>query len=117
MKINNGAHTYCMKEETRLDGPWEYGEKPVQRNNKTDWEEVKKNAQTGDLDKIPSDIYVQNYFALRAIAKDHQKFTNRTEARRCIWYHGIAGAGKTRKANTEHPDSYMKLSNKWWDGY
>jgi len=30
-----------MKEETRIDGPWEFGVKPVQRNNKTDWEEVK----------------------------------------------------------------------------
>lgn len=29
VKINNGAHTYCMKEETRLEGPWEYGVKPV----------------------------------------------------------------------------------------
>jgi len=29
VKINNGAHTYCMKEETRLDGPWEFGIKPV----------------------------------------------------------------------------------------
>lgn len=29
VKINNGAHTYCMKEETRIDGPWEFGIKPV----------------------------------------------------------------------------------------
>lgn len=42
--INNGAHSYCMKEETRIDGPWEFGVKPVQRNSKADWEEVKSNA-------------------------------------------------------------------------
>lgn len=29
VKINNGAHSYCMKTETRLDGPWEFGEKPI----------------------------------------------------------------------------------------
>lgn len=37
VKINNGAHDYCMKEETRVEGPWTYGIKPVQRNSKTDW--------------------------------------------------------------------------------
>lgn len=25
VRINNGAHDYCMKEETRLDGPYEFG--------------------------------------------------------------------------------------------
>lgn len=29
VKINNGAHDYCMKEDTRVDGPWEFGVKPV----------------------------------------------------------------------------------------
>lgn len=44
VKVNNGADTYCMKEETRLEGPWEFGTKPLKRNSKTDWEEVKKAA-------------------------------------------------------------------------
>lgn len=29
VKINNGAHTYCMKEDTRVEGPYEFGTKPV----------------------------------------------------------------------------------------
>lgn len=37
VKVNNGADTYCMKVDTRLDGPWEFGEKPVKRNSKKDW--------------------------------------------------------------------------------
>lgn len=44
VKVNNGAHDYCMKEESRLEGPWEFGIKPIQRNNKTDWASVWKNA-------------------------------------------------------------------------
>lgn len=44
VKIDNGAADYCMKEDTRLEGPWEFGVKPVKRNSKTDWEEVKSNA-------------------------------------------------------------------------
>lgn len=62
-----------MKEETRLEGPFEFGEKPVRRNNKQDWEEVKQNAKAGNLDAVPADIYVKHYFALRAIAKDYQQ--------------------------------------------
>lgn len=60
-----------MKTETRLEGPWEFGEKPVQRNSKTDWEEVKKNAISGEIDKVPADIYVKHYRTLVQIAKDH----------------------------------------------
>lgn len=25
---DNGADEYCLKEETRVDGPWEFGVKP-----------------------------------------------------------------------------------------
>ena len=38
---------YCMKEETRIEGPYEFGIKPVKRDSKVDWEEVKKNAEEG----------------------------------------------------------------------
>lgn len=61
VKINNGADAYCMKEDTRLEGPYEYGMKPVKRNSKKDWEEVKANAINGDLDKVPADIFVKHY--------------------------------------------------------
>jgi len=29
VRVNNGAHDYCMKEETRIEGPYEFGIKPV----------------------------------------------------------------------------------------
>lgn len=38
VKVNNGADTYCMKEDTRLEGPWEFGTKPVKVNSKIDWD-------------------------------------------------------------------------------
>ena len=71
VKKDNGVAAYTMKEETRLEGPWEFGVKPVKRNNKDDWEEVKANAMAGNLDKIPADIFVKHYGNLRQIAKDH----------------------------------------------
>lgn len=38
VEVNNGAHDYCNKSESRVDGPWSFGEKPVQRNSKADWD-------------------------------------------------------------------------------
>jgi len=29
VKVDNGIDAYCMKEETRLEGPWEFGVRPV----------------------------------------------------------------------------------------
>lgn len=106
-----------MKQESRVSGPWEFGIKPVERNSKTDWEEVKQNAQAGNLDKIPADIYVKHYRTLKEIAKDHMVHTRGSEERDCRWYHGPSGIGKSRKAYEEFPDAYRKMCNKWWDGY
>lgn len=40
VKVNNGADKYCMKEDTRVAGPLEFGVKPVEVNKKVDWEAV-----------------------------------------------------------------------------
>ena len=34
VKRDNGASDYCLKQETRLDGPWEFGVKPARKNFK-----------------------------------------------------------------------------------
>ena len=34
VKRDNGASEYCLKEETRLEGPWEFGVKPARKNVK-----------------------------------------------------------------------------------
>jgi len=38
--IDNGAAAYCMKEDTRCDGPWTFGKQPM-KNTKTDWDSVR----------------------------------------------------------------------------
>lgn len=61
VKRDNGASSYCLKEETRLEGPLEYGEKPVNRSSRTDWEKIRGLAKEGKLEEIPADIYVRCY--------------------------------------------------------
>lgn len=50
-----------MKEDTRLEGPWEFGTKPVKRNSKEDWEQVWEEAKKGNLEKIDPKIRIAHY--------------------------------------------------------
>lgn len=34
VRVNNGADQYCLKEESRVEGPWTFGVKPARRNKK-----------------------------------------------------------------------------------
>ena len=114
--VDNGAAKYCMKEDTRVEGPWEYGTKPIQRNSKTDWEEVYTNAKRGRLEDIPADVRVRCYSQLKKIEKDHLVVKD-CDRLRGVWIYGPSGVGKSRSARRDYPDAYPKLCNKWWDGY
>lgn len=118
VKYNNGADRYCMKEETRVEGPWEFGKRPIKRDSKTDWSEVWRLAAKGEIDKIPSPIKVIHYNKLKAIAKDHIKPKD-ADHLRGIWITGPAGSGKSRyvRENIPPEELYDKNCNKWWDGY
>jgi len=65
--VDNGAAAYCMKEDTRLEGPWEFGIKPVKRNSKEDWEQVWEEAKKGNLEKIDPKIRIAHYHQLKQI--------------------------------------------------
>ena len=130
-KLNKGIHAekcksekasmdYCQKKETRVEGPQEYGEKPMHRNNKADWEEVWKQAKEGKIEDIPATIRTIHYKTLKLIQKDYMKYEDKSHLRG-IWIWGEAGAGKSRwvreQAELIKERLYSKLCNKWWDGY
>ena len=117
VKVNNGADTYCMKTETRVEGPWEFGSRPIKRNSKVDWNLIKDSAKAGRLDDIPSQIYVLHYSKLKQISKDHLVLPPDTDHLKGIWIYGASGVGKSRKVRQDYPDVYPKSCNKWWDGY
>ena len=116
VKYEKGAQRYVLKEETRVEGPWEFGKRPIKLSEKTDWHQVWKLASEGNIDKIPSPIKVIHYNKLKAIAKDHIKPEDKDHLRG-IWIYGPAGSGKSRWVREHCKDLYDKNCNKWWDGY
>lgn len=104
-----------MKEDTRIEGPWEFGTKPVKLNSKEDWEKIYKCAKEGRWEEIPKNVLIKHYNALQRIYKDNFKLKDRTQEKELLWYWGEPRTGKSRLARSQ--PCYVKLANKWWDNY
>lgn len=116
-RTEDDAAAYCMKEDTRVSGPFTFGVLPVRRCSKTDWQLVFDNAKVGDFSKTPPDIMVKCYGNLRKIEKDFMKIEDTLTEPRGVWIHGPSGVGKSTYARDHYPSHYPKLCNKWWDGF
>lgn len=112
------AIAYCKKEDTRVDGPWEFGEKKEQGKREDVLivkEMIDEGATIADVQDAYFESWVRNYKAFDRYKRD------RTESRNwemeVLVYWGPPGTGKTRKAVEDNPGAYMKPEGEWWDGY
>lgn len=117
------AIAYCKK-----DGDWtERGEAPLTttaRNTKgaqaekDKWTHARLAAEENRLDDIPDDIRFKHYKAVEHFRKQGSlKRSLSDTVAQMLWYYGPSGTGKSRKARSDHPNAYLKMCNKWWDGY
>lgn len=112
------AIAYCEK-----DGDFhEFGTRPVSSQAKglaeaERWKKARLSAVAGDIGAIDDDIFIRYYRTLKEIAKDHMGDVPDAEECTGVWIYGRAGIGKSRKAREDYPAAYLKMCNKWWDGY
>lgn len=110
------AEQYVWKDETSIGERFEFGKKKIKRNSKVDWQEIKENAISGELEKVPPDIYVRYYNTLTRIRADHHNPIATEKRVFVLW--GPTATGKSHRAWANFPDAYTKdPRTKWWTGY
>lgn len=115
------ARAYCMKEDTRVAGPWEFGQIKVPAQGKrNDLLAIKEAAKEGKsimsiIDEVPSAIRY-----LRNVKETIEIFSSKPRD----WvmsvhvYWGATGTGKTRVAHCSSESCYVQdPSSKWWPNY
>nr|QXP07616.1 MAG: replication associated protein [Arizlama virus] len=116
---------YCKKDESRLEGPWEFGTDTSQ-GSRSDLKRVVDAIAAGEpLSKIAKDdptVFVRNCRGLTVLAELYD--TPRPIVRRCIAIWGPTGIGKTRGVydtwafEEVHRMNYTADPHRTWaDGY
>lgn len=110
--------TYVEKE-----GDWtERGDRPVTQKRKGEmnaerWELALEAIKENRIDEVPADIVIQHATKFGAIRSLFRKEDLTDTEEKMEWYCGGTGTGKSRRAREENPNAYIKMCNKWWDGY
>lgn len=112
------AKDYCTKEESRVAGPFEYGEASGQGQRK-DLEEFRAAIKAGETDQQLAEsnyaVWCNNY---RAFREYRRLITpSRSWKPSIVVIYGPTGTGKTSAVARLYPDAYFKPRNQFWDGY
>jgi len=115
----NQAIAYCTKEETRVDGPWDYGDKPTP-GTRNDLIALKQTIEAGaPMKQIASEHFgafmkyrnsIVSYKRLFSKPRDFKTFVGVIT--------GPTGCGKSRLMEQTFPDAYWKPNgNEWFCDY
>lgn len=113
------AATYCKKDGLYFEsGTSPFTQEDKGKAGKVAWEQVLTSAKRGKFDEIDARVQVT---LCRNLEYIHTRELERrplpdTEVK-MLWFHGTTGTGKSRLAREAFPNAYMKMCNKWWDGY
>ena len=138
------AANYCKKEESRVEGPWEFGDPPKRQGSRSDIERattmiIKDKLPIREVALQAPTVFVKYHRGLQALAS--KVGGHRTTKTKLFILHGPTGTGKSCRANlwaalgyepdsTEpEPDPCSELPDKpktkyikdprthWWDDY
>lgn len=113
---------YCSKAESKIDGPWELGERAKQ-GNRTDLASLVKMVQEGETNNA---IAKQEPEAYARYAQHINRLRQalivptRRESLKVYILIGLTGTGKSYWAHQHFPSLYQPIIAKdrvWWDGY
>lgn len=118
-KSISGSIEYCQKADTRIDGPWESGEKP-QQGRRSDLEAVAEQVLEGvpvrELARSNATAFVRYHRGLQALRA--ATATPRSALTECVCIVGPTNVGKTTWVLEQYPKAYWKPPlSKWWDNY
>ena len=117
-KTIHPAIEYCKKEGDFT----ERGVLPMTQKEKggsNQWAQIYKASEQGDLDAIDPEI---KFKYAKTIDYIHDRANKRAKKETLPellneWHYGPSGTGKSRTVRELYPDAYIKMNNKWWDGY
>lgn len=114
------AKEYASKEETRISGPFEYGEfvlEPGKRNDLTLVRDLLKSGHSDvEIFEVSPGTYLRYHNGIGKIRSQLQ--TPRDFKTTGVFLYGPTGTGKTHYCLEQDPQAYFKQpSSKWWDGY
>lgn len=81
------------------------------------WDEQLSLAKRGRVDECDSKLQITHHNALYNIQARHAPLPADLDDHDNEWLYGTTGTGKSYTARTENPGAYLKMCNKWWDGY
>lgn len=109
------ARDYCMKEDTRVEGPWEYGDWIGGQGYRTDVEKaidmIKEGRPRKEIFEEIPEIYLRLHGGIdKAIALQQKPRVRENLVVDCFW--GVPGSGKSFRAAAEAgPDAYRWPTN------
>lgn len=112
------AIKYCKKEETRVNGPWEWGT-PRKQGQRNDLQGIKKMIDEGKDEEEIFNTHLGSYIRYFKGFDRYRisKVKPRKEPPQAFILWGDAGSGKSRYPYDKHKSVYNKPQGKWWDGY
>lgn len=122
------ARNYCMKQESRVEGPWEFPNPEAfesKQGSRNDLDEIalciKDKGLNNAINSYPN-MFVKYHKGMIALAAHEikSKVPKWRDVNVTVFW-GEAGSGKTKRAFESCGDSWFKLdyakNSVWWDGY
>lgn len=99
--IDNGIDKYCSKLESRIEGPWEFGNKDDTSNEKTDWAKIREAVcqPKVDWESIPASTYLLHINKLEKAHSAYITSLKPSQIRKHVKVYYLSGNSAAGKSN------------------